>query len=167
MIVRIAPLLIGALCVVGNAAAADYKAYHGGKCQYSHTRFAFGLERSSISGVYANADDVVVTCPLVRDRMQSATSLAWVEVEGYSSGNDDYACVLDSQTEDGESGSWIDFDSFQVTVAGRVDEKLEVASTSGATSGNEGTYALGCVLPQGSSLYHYLVAESTASGSVD
>jgi hypothetical protein len=84
-----------------------------------------------------------------------------VYVEGNHEGGGDFWCRLTSQTEDGSSGTYVDWDEDSNSAAGLVQLSMAVDGTSG----NEGTFGLECVLPGGSSLFHYLAEEDTSSSS--
>jgi hypothetical protein len=146
-----------------TASLADWKVYNGAGCIKNDQPGDGSIARGAVNGIYADGGSFAnVVCPIVRDRINSSTSLTDVYVE-FSNlrGGDNFPvrCFLWTQTEDGNSGSFVDWDYDESTVQGRVQLYLS-ADTS---SDNEGAAALDCTIWEDDHLYHYLVGESNSA----
>jgi hypothetical protein len=160
---------VGVLSVVAvtNDVSADSKAFHGAFCQID------GFSETVPSGFYdgegfmmlgsSSTDVGVVTCPLIRDRIGSSTSLANVYVEGRNVVNTvadpAFTCVLNSQQED-TKGTVLDSHTLSKTTIGNVQLG---GFTVDSTSGNEGAYSLDCLTHHQEQVYHVLLNENDAA----
>jgi hypothetical protein len=154
-----------ALCLailgVGLPAAADVKAINGAVCQPAGSYDLTYLHYDAVRGVVADAT-VQVACPLIRDRINSTTSLNSVVVEffSYNASGDDIECSLYAHTED-YGGSYVDFDSDSTNAFNGTQLTFNVSSTNG----NEGTYGLHCELGIWDEINHIHINED--SGAAD
>lgn len=118
-------------------------------------RHSAGFE-SSISGLQ-------VTCPLMRDKINSAASVARIVVELYNSSNVDstITCLVHTQTEDHALGSlteWVwDYQVLQTSTIGRTQLAFDDFATY---NGNEAAYAVDCSLHPNDILRHVMVEEN-------
>jgi hypothetical protein len=153
-----------ALCLsilgVGMPAAADIKAINGAVCQPSQGFSDADLHYDAVRGVVAETT-VQVACPLIRDRINSTTSLnsVTVEYQSYNVSGDDIECALYAHNED-PAGSYVDFDTASTNGSGGVQLSFSVASSSG----NEGTYGLWCELGIFDEINHIQINEDSAAG---
>lgn len=158
--------LAGSIALAASTVSADYKAYHGAVCQ-SYTGSSAMATAYSYEGATASssdADDVgMVTCPLVRDRINSASSLTAVYVEARNQANNpglsEFICQLNSQTED-IGGSSVDYHTLYTATTGNVQLGPFSVETS---NGNEGSYSVDCYMTPGDKVYHILVNESNSA----
>jgi hypothetical protein len=151
-----------AILGVGLPAAADVKAIHGAVCQPSGPFFDLSnVDHSAVFGAIAQTDNVDVACPLVRDRINSSTSLSSAAVEFFNStaSTTNPSCLLFAQVED-TSGSYIDFESASTTTTGFTQLNFTGLTT---TNGNEGSYGLQCTMGLSDQLYHINLNENNAA----
>jgi hypothetical protein len=152
-----------ALCLailgVGLPAAADVKAIHGAVCQPAEGYDLGDLHYNVVWGVVGDAN-VNVVCPLVRDRINSSTSLNSVvaEVFNYTGSGNNFQCTLYAQVED-SAGSYIDFDTESTSTSGFAQLTFGVTSTSG----NEGTYGLECSMGVDDEIVHIHINEDSGA----
>jgi hypothetical protein len=148
-----------AIVAVGAPAAADVKAINGAVCQPSQGFGQDDLHYDAVRGVVADTT-VQVACPLIRDRINSSTSLNSVVVEflSYNVSGDDIECALYAHTED-YGGSYIDYDSDSTNAYGGTQLTFNVTSTNG----NEGTYGLWCELGIYDEINHIHINENSAA----
>jgi hypothetical protein len=152
-----------ALCLgilgVAVPASGDTKSVHGAICQ-TDTLFNGGsVVRSAIDGVYVSGPSgagAYVVCPLIRDRINSSTSMSAVVIEVYIPSGGGILCGLYSQSEDGSAGSYVDVDSEERYTTGQGQMSFSVTSSSG----NEGTYGLFCDMSNGTKIHHIHTDES-------
>jgi hypothetical protein len=150
-----------AILGVGAPAAADVKAYNGAFCQpgaffdYSH------IDHDAVFGVTALTNGMEVVCPLIRDRINSATSLTQTIVEffNYTASGDHPSCSLFAQVED-TAGSYTDFESASTTTSGHAQL---IFSGLTSISGNESTYGLQCTLGVNDQIKHINMNESNSA----
>jgi hypothetical protein len=151
-----------ALCVailsVGLPASGDTKSIHAAICKDGGGVGSIGYSASEgITGTGGAQN--FVTCPLIRDRVNSSTSLDSVVVEVYIPSGGSIECTLYSQDEDGNLGGVVDSDYQERSTQGIGQLTFNVASSSG----NEGTYGLFCDLSNSVSVYHIYMNENTAT----
>lgn len=105
---------------------------------------------------------LAVTCPLIRDRINSTGSLKRAYVEGRNVSNANggaFECTLYSQTED-LGGSVLDFHTRSTASTGLVQlGPFSVATTSG----NEGAYSMYCYLNPSDEIFHVFVEEDSGA----
>jgi hypothetical protein len=150
------------LTFFASTVQADTKAYHGAVCQPQWPSYGDQL-RYSQSGVHNDGTlgtgSAVVTCPLIRDRIGNATQVADVAIEVFNlSGS--FSCTLYSQGEDSDTGSTVDLETQQTFSTGRQQFNFSPLNT---TSGNEGSYAVQCVVPTNGTVYQIYVVEDNGS----
>lgn len=145
-------ILLACLCVA-SPSIADKKAFSGSFCKGA---------RASAGVVWnANLTQTSVTCPLIRDRVNSATSLNSATLEGWkqSASAGATTCTLWSQTEDETSGAAVDAETIEQTSAGNFQQTFHITSSDGA----EGGYALTCTLQPDDEIYHIQLDETSAA----
>jgi hypothetical protein len=153
------PTILTASTLVTHV-SADIKAYHGAVCTLAEPVLA-QLEHNEL-GV-ANVDGfafftTLVTCPLIRDRINSSANLSRVVIEAFNSA-DELSCTLFSQRED-TSGAVLDFHTQTLSTTGNVQFPSFTVTT---TSGNEGSYAVTCDLGALDRVSHIFVEELNGS----
>jgi hypothetical protein len=138
---------------VAVPASADIKSLHGAVCQINHV-FSGSVTYSAEDGVTVSGGAYLV-CPIMRDRINSSTSLSEVvvEVDVFGGG---VLCTLSSQGEDGSAGSTVDTDSDEIYADGQLDFVVD------SSSGNEGAYGLFCDTSN-ASILHIHVNESNSA----
>jgi hypothetical protein len=153
-----------ALCLailgVGVPAAADVKAYNGAFCQPSGFSSPSNLYYDAVFGVRALAN-TEVACPLIRDRINSTTSLTTTIIELFNTttSGDHPSCTIYAQVED-TAGSYTDFETGSTTTSGHAQITLSGLTS---TNGNEGTYGLQCWLGTNDDLKHVHMNENNAA----
>jgi hypothetical protein len=141
-------------------AAADQKSVHAAICQTQYLESGASLSYAESLGIVAVGGFVYVVCPLMRDRINSTTSLSSAAVEVYVPSGGEVYCALYSQGEDsGGAGTTVDFDSGNRTTAGEGQINLSVDSSNG----NEGAYGLFCSLTEDSQIHHIQTNESDSA----
>ncbi len=145
------------LGVVVPAAGSDTKSIHGAVCQPGSLG---SLSYNAYYGAAASGGEAYAICPLMRDRINSTTTLSSAVVEFFIPGGGFAYCSLYSQTEDGSYG-YVDYDTQEANTSGAVQLSFHVDSTAG----NEGTYGLFCDLSNGTYIAHIHTNESTGTGS--
>jgi hypothetical protein len=145
-----------AIMGVGLPATADVKSIHGAICQPTSVASGASVGYQEIYGVVAVGGNVQVVCPLMRDRMNSTSSLTSMTTEVYVPSGGGIDCTLYSQTEDGSAGYYVDVDSASRTTAGEGQITLYVDSSSG----NEGAYGLYCSMSENSAIRHIYTSEN-------
>jgi hypothetical protein len=101
-----------------------------------------------------------MVCPLIRDRVESSTSLSDVVVEGYDNDSGTISCTLYSQHEDNGVVGELDWDTQTSSTLGRMQLEFNDIDMS---SDNEGSLSIECYLTMGSSIYHVYVNEDTSA----
>jgi hypothetical protein len=150
-----------AILGVGAPAAADGKAYNGAFCQPGWLFDHSDIDHDAVSGVTALTDGMEIVCPLMRDRVNSTTSLTQTVVEffNYTASGSHIGCNLYAQVED-TAGSYTDFESASTTTSGLAQL---VFSGLNSTNGNEGTYGLQCSMGVNDQIKHIYMNESNAA----
>ena len=148
-----------AILGVGLPATADVKAIHGAVCQTDTLFTGASVKYNAVDGVYVSGGGAYVACPLIRDRINSSTSLTSVTAEVYIPSGGGMLCTLYSQTEDSGAGSYVDTDSEERYTAGEGQMSYAVSSSSG----NEGSYGLFCDMSNGSAIRHIHINESNSA----
>jgi hypothetical protein len=148
-----------AIVGVGLPATADVKSIHGSVCQPYGGFDKSDLSYNAVTGVVADTN-VEVVCPLLRDRINSATSLSSVvvEVNNYTSSGNNFDCTLYAQTED-SGGSYVDTDNQTTSTSGATQMTFNVTSTNG----NEGTYGLLCEMGTFDTIHHIHINEDNSA----
>jgi hypothetical protein len=153
------PVQCFALCLtilgVGLPAAADEKSIAAAICQPQYIPAGASISYTDMGGVAAANGSIYVVCPLMRDRMNwASTTQTYTELTIPSGGS--VYCALYSQNEDGLAASTVDVDTVNRTTAGLGSIGLSVTTSSG----NEGAYGMYCSLSSGSELYHIYTNEN-------
>jgi hypothetical protein len=152
-----------ALCLailsVGLPATADIKSFHGAMCQPIIPFNVENIYPNAIDGVVAVNGYGHVICPLMRDRINSSTSLNSVVAEVFIPTGGEVDCTIYSQTEDGSAGDFVDSYNDSSTTPGETQLSFSLDSSSG----NEGTYALWCYMTQDSQIHHVHTSEDNGA----
>jgi hypothetical protein len=142
---------------VGLPASADIKSVHGAVCQPEQFSWADNVSYGS-DGVRSVGGTHVI-CPLMRDRINSSTSMSSVVAEVAIATGGSINCTLSSQTEDGAAGSTVDTDSVSSSTSGETQMTFSVDSSNG----NEGTYSLFCDMSNDSLIHHIYTNEDNGA----
>jgi hypothetical protein len=149
-----------ALCLtilsVGLPAAADLKSIHGGICRAVHVFGSGTAEAEAVDGFVVNSDGAYAVCPLLRDRVNSSTSLSSAVAEVYIPSGGYINCQFYAQTEDGSAGDYVDIDTVERTTVGEGQMSFAVTSSTGA----EGSYGMFCDMGSGTQIHHIYLNES-------
>jgi hypothetical protein len=149
-----------ALCLtilsVGLPAAADLKSIHGGVCQAVQVFGSGSVGPESIDGFVVNADGAYAVCPLMRDRVNSSSSLSSAVAEVYIPSGGYINCNFYSQTEDGSAGDYVDIDTVERSTVGEGQMTFSVSSSTGA----EGSYGMFCDMGSGTQIHHIYLNET-------
>jgi hypothetical protein len=163
-LVAITRTIAVAVCVLvssgGVLRADDVKAYHGAFCQYDGDDVQGAFYDEEGASYITSSTSRVFTCPLIRDRWNSSSSINSVYIEGFNESTvSAFSCTLISQSED-ISGTTLDSHQLSQSAANAVTLGAFTVDTSG---GNEGSYAVLCLLDDGDRLFHIYVNESTSA----
>jgi hypothetical protein len=125
---------------VGIPAAADTKSVHGAVCQATQVFSGGSVTYGGDNGISVSGGAYVV-CPLMRDRINSSSSLSSAVAEVWiSSSSGSILCNFYSQGEDSGAGSYVDVDTVERYTSGEGQMTFSVSSSNG----NEGTYGMFC-----------------------
>lgn len=148
-----------AILGLGLPAAADVKSIHGGVCQAVQLFGSGTANPDAVNGFTVATDAAYVVCPLMRDRINSSSSLDSVVAEVYIPSSGYILCNFYSQTEDGSAGGYVDIDTVERYTSGEGQMTFSVTSSSG----NEGSYGLFCDMSSGSQIHHFYINESDSA----
>jgi hypothetical protein len=148
-----------AILGVGLPAAADTKSIHGAACQEAQLFTGSSVHYGAVSGIYVQGAGAYVVCPLIRDRINSTTSMSSVVAEVYIPSGGFILCSLYSQTEDSGSGNYVDVDSQERYTAGNGQMSFSVDSSNG----NEGSYGLFCDMSGDTEIRHIHTDENNGA----
>jgi hypothetical protein len=148
-----------AILGVGLPAAADTKSVHGAVCQTAQLFTGASVNYEAVDGVSVSGGGAYVVCPLMRDRINSSTSMTSVVAEVFIPSGGGILCGLYSQTEDASAGDYVDVDSEERYTAGEGQMSFSVDSSNG----NEGSYGLFCDMGDFTEIHHIHTNESDSA----